>query len=84
MTKRVEHLERINIEIKTKLEETTILYEASVRDNRAKTAEITRLNHEVDKLREQNNQLSRDNKKLSGKPALQTNHYACVLIAHHT
>ena len=43
------------------------LYEQSQRDNRAKAGEIQRLNVENDKLKDQNNSLSRENKKLGGE-----------------
>lgn len=66
LQKRSEQLERINAELKSKLDELTALYDASQRDNRNKAAEIVRLNHELDKLRDQKEQLARDNKKLGG------------------
>ena len=44
----------------------TALYDQSQRDNRAKAGEIQRLNVENDKLKEQNNNLGRENKKLEG------------------
>ncbi|GLG92508.1 Paramyosin, short form [Gryllus bimaculatus] len=65
LQKRVESLERINIDIKTRLEETIALYEASQRDVRNKQTEIQRLTHELDKTREQKEALTRENKKLS-------------------
>ncbi len=67
LQKRCEHLERINIELKSKLDEVTALYDAAQRDNRNKATEIVRLNHELDKTREQKDQLTRENKKLGGK-----------------
>jgi hypothetical protein len=67
MQKRSEQLERINIEFKSKLDELTALYDASQRDNRNKATEISRLTHELDKTREQKDQLTRENKKLGGK-----------------
>lgn len=66
MQKRSEQLERINGELKSKLDELTALYDASQRDNRNKATEISRLGHELDKTREQKDQLSRENKKLGG------------------
>lgn len=66
MQKRSEQLERINIELKSKLDELTALYDASQRDNRNKATEIVRLGHELDKTREQKDQLTRENKKLGG------------------
>ena len=64
MQKRCEQLERINGELKSKLDELTALYEVAQRDNRQKATEIIRLNHELDKTREQKDQLTRENKKL--------------------
>uniref|UniRef100_A0A182IVX2 Myosin tail domain-containing protein n=2 Tax=Anopheles atroparvus TaxID=41427 RepID=A0A182IVX2_ANOAO len=63
-TKRIEVLERTNIEIKTRLEETIALYDQSQRDLRQKTTDFQRLSQELDKTREQNSQLGRDNNKL--------------------
>ena len=48
------------------LDELAALYEQSQRDNRAKAGEIQRLNAENDKLKEQNGNLGRENKKLDG------------------
>lgn len=67
MQKRCEQLERINGELKSKLDELTALYEVAQRDNRQKATEIIRLNHELDKTREQKDQLTRENKKLGGR-----------------
>lgn len=67
LQKRVEHLERINIEIKTRLDETTALFEQAQRDLRNKQAEVQRLTHELDKTREQKDALTRENKKLAGE-----------------
>jgi len=64
MQKRCEQLERINGELKSKLDELTALYDVAQRDNRNKATEIIRLNHELDKTREQKDQLTRENKKL--------------------
>lgn len=66
LQKRVEHVERINIEIKTRLDETIQMYEQSQRDLRTKQGEVQRLNHELDKTREQKDQLARENKKMAG------------------
>lgn len=66
LQKRVEHLEKINIEMKSRLDETVALYDQAQRDVRNKQTEIQRLNHELDKTREQKDALSRENKKLSG------------------
>lgn len=67
LQKRVEHLEKVNIDIKTRLDETVVLYETSQRDLRNKITEIQRITHELDKTREQKDALTRENKKLSGK-----------------
>lgn len=66
LQKRVEHLERINIDLKSRLDETTALFEQGQRDLRNKQNEIQRLTHELDKTREQKDQLTRENKKLAG------------------
>ncbi|XP_055623809.1 paramyosin, long form isoform X1 [Toxorhynchites rutilus septentrionalis] len=63
-TKRIEILERTNIEIKTRLEETITLFDQSQRDLRQKTQDYQRLSHELDATREQKDQLGRDNNKL--------------------
>lgn len=63
-TKRIEILEKTNIEIKTRLEETITLYDQSQRDLRQKTQDYQRLSHELDATRDQKDQLSRDNQKM--------------------
>lgn len=67
LNKRVEILERTNIELKSRLEETILMYENTVRELRSKQVEVQRLTQECDKIREQKDQLGRDNKKLGGK-----------------
>lgn len=67
LQKRVDVLERTNIELKSRLEETVALYETAQRDLRNKQAELTRVNHELDKTKDQRDGLARDNKKLGGK-----------------
>jgi len=64
LQKRTEQLERINIEIKTRLDETVLIYEQSQRDLRIKMTEIQRITHELDKTREQKDTLARENKKI--------------------
>ncbi|VVC94262.1 paramyosin, long form [Leptidea sinapis] len=64
LQKRTDQLERVNIEIKSRLEETVQLYEQSQRDLRNKQTEIQRITHELDKTREQKDALGRENKKL--------------------
>lgn len=67
LQKRVDTLERTNIEIKARLEETIQLYETAQRDLRNKQAEIVRINNELDKTKDQRDTLFRENKKLSGR-----------------
>lgn len=67
LQKRVDTLERTNIELKTRLEETIQLYETAQRDLRNKQAEIVRLNNDLDKTKDQRDTLARENKKLGGK-----------------
>ncbi|XP_026316039.1 paramyosin, long form-like [Hyposmocoma kahamanoa] len=64
LQKRTEQLERVNIEIKSRLEETVQLYEVTQRDLRNKQTELQRVSHELDKTREQKDALGRENKKL--------------------
>lgn len=66
LQKRVDHLEKTNIELKSRLDETILLYETAQRDLRNKQAEIVRITHELDKTRDQRDQLVRENKKLGG------------------
>lgn len=65
LQKRCEQIEKVNIEIKSRLDETTNLYESTLRELRLKQTELQRLTHELDKTREQKDSLSRENKKLS-------------------
>ncbi|XP_018916899.1 paramyosin, long form isoform X2 [Bemisia tabaci] len=65
LQKRLEQVERFNIELKTRLDETTALYEQTQRDLRNKQSELQRTVHELDKTREQKDQLTRENKKLA-------------------
>lgn len=67
LQKRVDTLERTNVELKTRLEETIQLYETAQRDLRNKQAELVRLNNELDKTKDQRDTLARENKKLGGK-----------------
>ena len=66
-------MERINIELKTRLDETVALYEQSQRDLRNKQTELQRVTHELDKTREQKDALARENKKLAGRDDAQEN-----------
>lgn len=64
LQKRVEILERTNIELKTRLDESIQMYEQSQRDLRNKQVEVQRISGELDKTREQKDQLTRENKKM--------------------
>ncbi|PSN57951.1 Paramyosin [Blattella germanica] len=66
LQKRTEHLEKVNIDIKTRLEETVVLYESTQRDLRVKVTEIQRITHELDKthdLHDARNQLADLNRR---------------------
>lgn len=65
LQKRVEVLERTSIELRTRLEETVILYENSQRDLKNKQVELTRVNHELDSTKNQRDGLARENQKLT-------------------
>lgn len=67
LQKRVEQLEKINVELKARLDESMAMYEQSQRDLRNKQQELQRCNAELDKTRELKDQLARENKKLGGK-----------------
>ncbi|KAH8364765.1 hypothetical protein KR084_011203 [Drosophila pseudotakahashii] len=64
LTKSVNTLEKHNVELKSRLDETIILYESSQRDLKNKHADLVRTVHELDKVKDSNNQLVRENKKL--------------------
>lgn len=64
LQKRIEQLEKINHDLKNKVDEIDAMYEQSQRDSRSKSSEIQRLVVENDKIKEQNNNLGRENKKL--------------------
>lgn len=66
LQKRVDVLERTNIEIKARLEETLQLYETAQREIRNKQAELVRLINDLDKTKDQRDTLARENKKLGG------------------
>lgn len=83
LQKRVEHLERVNIDLKSRLDETTALFEQGQRDLRNKQNEIQRLTHELDKTREQKDQLTRENKKLAGKYILYDHYSNKMLFYNH-
>lgn len=67
LQKRVDQLERLNADLRAKLDELNGLYEAAQRDNRTKQTQIQQLTHELDKTREQKEYMARENKKLAGK-----------------
>lgn len=67
LEKRCAALERANMDLKSKVEEITILLESAQREARQKAAELQKLTHEYEKLRDIKEQLVRENKKLSGK-----------------
>ncbi|XP_001353094.3 paramyosin, long form isoform X1 [Drosophila persimilis] len=64
LTKAVNTLEKHNVELKSRLDETIILYENSQRDLKNKQIDLVRTVHELDKVKDNNNQLARENKKL--------------------
>ncbi|KAH8360347.1 hypothetical protein KR200_002305 [Drosophila serrata] len=66
LTKSVNTLEKHNVELKSRLDETIVLYETSQRDLKNKQADLVRTVHELDKVKDSNNQLARENKKLGG------------------
>ena len=67
LEKRCAALERANLDLKNKVEEVTILMENAQRDARQKAAELAKLMHEYEKLRDLKEQLARENKKLNGE-----------------
>ncbi|XP_034482878.1 paramyosin, long form isoform X1 [Drosophila innubila] len=64
LQKSVNTLEKHNIELKSRLDETIVLYETSQRDLKNKHADLVRTVHELDKAKDANGQLGRENKKL--------------------
>ncbi|KNC33083.1 Paramyosin, short form, partial [Lucilia cuprina] len=64
LNKSVTTLEKHNVELKSRLEETIIMYENSQRDLKNKQADLQRTVHELEKVKDANNQLARENKKL--------------------
>ncbi len=67
LEKKVVQLEKINLDLKSKLEEVSILLEQTQKDLRVKIADLQKLQHEYEKLRDQKEALARENKKLTGK-----------------
>lgn len=66
LEKKVIQLEKINIDLKNKLEEVSILLEQTQKDLRIKISDLQKLQHEYEKLRDQKEALARENKKLTG------------------
>ncbi|XP_065362417.1 paramyosin, long form [Calliphora vicina] len=64
LNKSVNTLEKHNVELKSRLEETIIMYENSQRDLKNKQADLQRTIHEFEKVKDANNQLARENKKM--------------------
>ncbi|XP_030081544.1 paramyosin, long form isoform X1 [Drosophila hydei] len=64
LQKAVNSLEKHNVELKSRLDETIVLYETSQRDLKNKHADLQRTIHELDKVKDANGQLGRENKKL--------------------
>lgn len=67
LQKSVNTLEKHNVELKSRLDETIILYENSQRDLKNKQADLLRAVHEVEKVKDANSLLARENKKLGGR-----------------
>lgn len=67
LQKRVDVLERTSIELRSRLEETVILYENSQRDLKNKQVELTRVSHELDTTKNQRDGLARENQKLTNE-----------------
>lgn len=67
LEKRCSSLEKANHDLKSKVDEITILFENAQRDARNKAAELQKLTHEFEKLRDLKEQLAREVKKLGGK-----------------
>lgn len=65
LEKRCSQLEKINHDLKSKVDELIALLETAQRDYRAKVAELQKLQHDYDKLKDQKDALLRENKKLS-------------------
>ncbi|KAF8774698.1 Paramyosin like protein [Argiope bruennichi] len=65
LEKRVSQLEKVNHDLKSKVDELIALLEAAQRDFRAKVAELQKLQHDFDKLKDLKEALARENKKLA-------------------
>lgn len=67
LNKSVTTLEKHNTELKSRLEETVVMYENCQRDLKNKQADLQRTIHELEKVKDANSQLARENKKMGGK-----------------
>ena len=67
LNKSVTTLEKHNVELKSRLDETIILYENTQRDLKNKQVDLQRTIHELEKVKDANNQLARENKKMGGQ-----------------
>ncbi|KAF8793407.1 Paramyosin like protein [Argiope bruennichi] len=67
LEKRIVQIEKINVELKTKVEELTVVLDTTQRDLRGKVADLQKAQHENEKLRDQIAALTRENKKLTGE-----------------
>lgn len=65
-------MEKLNHDLKNKIEELSQLYESSQRDLKQRIMELHKLNMEYEKVRDQRDTLARENKKLTGKYMLQS------------
>ncbi|XP_055937969.1 paramyosin-like isoform X2 [Argiope bruennichi] len=65
LEKRIVQIEKINVELKTKVEELTVVLDTTQRDLRGKVADLQKAQHENEKLRDQIAALTRENKKLT-------------------
>ncbi|GFY34332.1 paramyosin [Trichonephila clavipes] len=65
LEKRIVQIEKINVELKTKVEEVTVILDNTQRDLRNKVADLQKAQHENENLRNQIAALTRENKKLT-------------------
>ncbi|GFY37032.1 paramyosin [Trichonephila inaurata madagascariensis] len=77
LEKRIVQIEKINVELKTKVEEVTVILENTQRDLRNKVADLQKAQHENENLRNQIAALTRENKKLTGKSARPIFSFSC-------
>lgn len=67
LEKRCSQLEKLTADLKSRIDELNMLLEAAQRDARAKAAELQKLQHEHEKLKDAKEALARENRKLQGK-----------------